>query len=38
MPYDSKLLCGVRPWAIDRSIASALRDLSERLTGRLWPG
>ena len=37
VPGDSTLLFGVRPWAIDPSIASALWDLSERLTGLQWP-
>jgi NAD(P)-dependent dehydrogenase (short-subunit alcohol dehydrogenase family) len=37
VPGDSKLLHGVRPWAIDPSIAIALWDLSERLTGLQWP-
>jgi hypothetical protein len=37
VPGDSKLLSGARPWAIDPSIAIALWDLSERLTGLLWP-
>jgi NAD(P)-dependent dehydrogenase (short-subunit alcohol dehydrogenase family) len=37
VPDDSKLLCGVRPWAIDPSTASALWDLSERLTELHWP-
>jgi hypothetical protein len=34
---DSKLLYGVRPWAIDKAVARALWDLSERLTGLRWP-
>ena len=34
---DSKLLSGVRPWAIDKAVARALWDLSERLTGLRWP-
>ena len=38
VPDDSKLLYGVRQWAIDWSIASALWDLSEQLTGLQWPG
>jgi NAD(P)-dependent dehydrogenase (short-subunit alcohol dehydrogenase family) len=38
VPGDSKLLHGVRPWAIDKAIASALWDLSERLTGIRWQG
>jgi NAD(P)-dependent dehydrogenase (short-subunit alcohol dehydrogenase family) len=33
VPGDSKLLSGVRPWAIDKAVARALWDLSERLTG-----
>jgi NAD(P)-dependent dehydrogenase (short-subunit alcohol dehydrogenase family) len=37
VPADSKLLYGVRPWAIDKTVARALWDLSERLTGLLWP-
>ena len=37
VPGDSKDLCGVRPWAIDKSVARALWDLSERLTGLRWP-
>ena len=37
VPGDSELLYGVRPWAIDPSIAIALWDLSERLTGLQWP-
>jgi NAD(P)-dependent dehydrogenase (short-subunit alcohol dehydrogenase family) len=37
VPADSKLLCGVRPWAIDAVGARALWDLSERLTGLRWP-
>jgi NAD(P)-dependent dehydrogenase (short-subunit alcohol dehydrogenase family) len=37
VPADSKLLSGVRPWAIDKSVARALWDLSERLTGLRWP-
>ena len=37
VPGDSKLLSGVRPWAIDPSLAIALWDLSERLTGLQWP-
>ena len=34
---DSKALSGVRPWAIDKAVARALWDLSERLTGLRWP-
>jgi NAD(P)-dependent dehydrogenase (short-subunit alcohol dehydrogenase family) len=34
---DSKALSGVRPWAIDKAVAQALWDLSERLTGLRWP-
>ena len=37
VPADSKLLYGVRPWAIDKTVARALWDLSERLTGLRWP-
>jgi hypothetical protein len=37
VPGDSELLYGVRPWAIDPSIAVALWDVSERLTGLHWP-
>ena len=37
VPGDSELLYGVRPWAIDPSIAIALWDLSELLTGLRWP-
>jgi NAD(P)-dependent dehydrogenase (short-subunit alcohol dehydrogenase family) len=37
VPADSKLLYGVRPWAIDKAVARALWDLSERLTGLQWP-
>jgi NAD(P)-dependent dehydrogenase (short-subunit alcohol dehydrogenase family) len=37
VPGDSKGLSGVRPWAIDKTIARALWDLSERLTGLRWP-
>jgi NAD(P)-dependent dehydrogenase (short-subunit alcohol dehydrogenase family) len=33
VPADSKLLSGVRPWAIDKAVARALWDLSDRLTG-----
>jgi NAD(P)-dependent dehydrogenase (short-subunit alcohol dehydrogenase family) len=37
VPGDSKVLSGVRPWAIDKAVAQALWDLSERLTGLRWP-
>jgi hypothetical protein len=37
LPGDSKLLYGVRPWAIEPSVAIALWDLSERLTGLQRP-
>src|SRR5262249_25565714 len=37
VPDDSKVLCGVRPWAIEKAVARALWDLSERLTGLRWP-
>jgi NAD(P)-dependent dehydrogenase (short-subunit alcohol dehydrogenase family) len=37
VPADSKLLSGVRPWAIDPVVARELWDLSERLTGLRWP-
>jgi NAD(P)-dependent dehydrogenase (short-subunit alcohol dehydrogenase family) len=37
VPADSKLLYGVRPWAVDKAVAQALWDLSERLTGLRWP-
>jgi NAD(P)-dependent dehydrogenase (short-subunit alcohol dehydrogenase family) len=37
VPGDSKDLYGVRPWAIDKGVARALWDLSERLTGLRWP-
>jgi hypothetical protein len=37
VPGDSKLPCGVRPCAIDKAVARALWDLSERLTGLRWP-
>jgi NAD(P)-dependent dehydrogenase (short-subunit alcohol dehydrogenase family) len=37
VPADSKHLYGVRPWAIDKAVARALWDLSERLTGLRWP-
>jgi NAD(P)-dependent dehydrogenase (short-subunit alcohol dehydrogenase family) len=37
VPGDSKDLRGVRPWAIDKAVARALWDLSERLTGLRWP-
>ena len=37
VPGDSKDLWGVRPWAIDKAVARALWDLSERLTGLRWP-
>jgi NAD(P)-dependent dehydrogenase (short-subunit alcohol dehydrogenase family) len=38
VPGDSKDLYGVRSWAIDRAVARALWDLSERLTRVRWPG
>jgi NAD(P)-dependent dehydrogenase (short-subunit alcohol dehydrogenase family) len=38
VPDDSKLLHGVRGWAVDPGNAEALWDLSERLTGLKWPG
>jgi len=37
VPNDSKILSGVRRWAIDRSTARALWDLSEQLTDLRWP-
>jgi NAD(P)-dependent dehydrogenase (short-subunit alcohol dehydrogenase family) len=38
VPADSKLLYGVRPWEIDKAVARALWELSERLTGLRWLG
>jgi NAD(P)-dependent dehydrogenase (short-subunit alcohol dehydrogenase family) len=37
VPDDSKLLSGVRRWAIDKPTARALWDLSEQLTDLQWP-
>jgi NAD(P)-dependent dehydrogenase (short-subunit alcohol dehydrogenase family) len=37
VPEDSKALSGVRPWAIDKSIARALFSLSEKLVALEWP-
>jgi hypothetical protein len=37
VPDDSKLLHGVRRWAVDQGIARALWDLRERLTGLKRP-
>lgn len=40
VPDESELLTGaeVRRWAIDKTAAKALWDLSEKLTGLKWPG
>jgi NAD(P)-dependent dehydrogenase (short-subunit alcohol dehydrogenase family) len=37
VPDDSKLLSGVRRWAIDKPTARALWDLSDQLTDLQWP-
>jgi NAD(P)-dependent dehydrogenase (short-subunit alcohol dehydrogenase family) len=37
VPADDQGLAGVRPWAVDRTAAARLWDLSERLTGVRLP-